>query len=104
MVRLAVALVALAVFVAGLLVGYANTRSVQIDYLFGAVEVRLVSAMLTAFAVGAVLTLLAFGGRLLLLRRELRRLRRRLRDAETELKNLRTLPVSAAPGGSDATH
>jgi|GEM_PF-1946634 len=89
-----VALLLLTIFAAGLVFGHANTTIVTFDYVLGSVETSLVSLLLITFAIGVVLTFLVCYGRLFLLRRELRRSRQRLRDADEELKNLRTLPMS----------
>ena len=82
-------------FTLGIVIGYANNADVRFDYLVGSVELNQVSLLLFFFGGGVGLTLMACAGRLLALRGELRRARRRLQDAEAELKNLRNLPVQA---------
>lgn len=94
MLRVVVVMVLLAVFIAGAAMGYFNATPVTFHYLFGTVEVRLVVLILCTFVIAALLTLLLCAGRLLSLSGEARRLRRQLRDAETELKNLRNLPLT----------
>jgi lipopolysaccharide assembly protein A len=96
MLRILVVLLVVAIFVAGAALGYFNSTPVAFDYLFGSTQLRLVSLIVGTFFVGALLMLVLCAARMLGLRRELRRLRRQLRDAETELKNLRNLPL--APG------
>ncbi len=93
MLRIVVVMVLAAVFIAGAALGYFNATPVSFNYLFGAVEVRLVVLILLTFVLAALLTLLLCAGRIWTLSGEARRLRRQLRDAETELKNLRNLPL-----------
>jgi|SRR5579884_2651947 len=95
MLRLLLVLLLVAVFVAGAALGYFNATPVSFDYLFGQVQVRLVTLIVGSAVLAALLTLVLCAGRLLALTAEIRRLRRRLRDAEAELKNLRNLPVDA---------
>ncbi len=94
MLRILVVLLVVAVFVAGAALGYFNSTPVAFDYLFGSVQLRLVSLIVGTFLVGALLMLALCAIRMLGLSRDLRRLRRQLRDAETELKNLRNLPLA----------
>lgn len=79
----------------GIVIAYANNGQVRFDYLVGSVQLNQVSLLLFVFGFGVALTLIACAGRLLALRSEVRRVRRRLVDAEAELKNLRNLPVQA---------
>lgn len=81
------------VFCLGASVGYFNTTPVDFDYLFGTVQMRLILLLLLVFVVAAILTWLLCGYRLINQRGEIRRLRRQLRASETELKNLRNLPL-----------
>lgn len=96
MLRLITVVTLVVVFALGATLGFTNGDTVSFHYLFGSVDVRLAVLVLVAFAVGVVLTLLVSGLRMLGLLNENRRLRRQLRDAETELKNLRNLPLAAA--------
>jgi uncharacterized membrane protein YciS (DUF1049 family) len=80
-------------FTLGIVVGHANNADVHFDYLIGSAELNQVSLLLFVFGFGVALTLIACAGRLLTLRNEVRRVRRRLLDAEAELKHLRNLPV-----------
>lgn len=94
MLRLLLWLVLILALVAGAALSYFNSGYVGFDYLFGSVEVRLVFLIVGTFVVAALLTLLLCAVRILSLSGETRRLRRQLRDAETELKNLRNLPLT----------
>jgi uncharacterized membrane protein YciS (DUF1049 family) len=96
MLRLITVIVLVVVFVLGATLGFSNGDTVTFHYLFGSVEVRLAVLVLAVFVVGALLTFLISALRMLGLHREIRRLRRQLRDAETELKNLRNLPLAAS--------
>jgi uncharacterized membrane protein YciS (DUF1049 family) len=93
MLRLLAVLVLAAVFVAGAALGYFNSTPVSFNYLFGTVQVRLVLLIVASFVLAMLLTLLLCAVRILSLSGEARRLRRQLRDADTELKNLRNLPL-----------
>ncbi|HZR37771.1 MAG TPA: lipopolysaccharide assembly protein LapA domain-containing protein [Nevskia sp.] len=94
MLRLLAAVLLLAVFVAGAGLSYFNYDYVSFNYLFGTTQVRLVVLVVLTFVLAALLTLLLCSIRLFSLSGEARRLRRQLRDAETELKNLRNLPIA----------
>lgn len=94
MLRVLAIILLLAVFIAGAALGYFNYGFVTFDYLFGSTQVRLVVLIVLTVIAAALLTLLLCAVRLFSLSGEARRLRRQLRDAETELKNLRNLPIS----------
>jgi uncharacterized membrane protein YciS (DUF1049 family) len=94
MLRVLVYAVLLAVFIVGAALGYFNATQVSFNYLFGTVEIRLVVLVVFTFVLASLLTMLLCAVRLLSLSGEARRLRRQLRDAETELKNLRNLPLT----------
>ncbi|HWY24371.1 MAG TPA: LapA family protein [Nevskia sp.] len=94
MLRVLAIVLLLVVFIAGAALSYFNYSYVSFNYLFGSTEVRLVVLIVLTFVVASVLTLLLCAVRLFSLSGETRRLRRQLRDAETELKNLRNLPIS----------
>jgi uncharacterized membrane protein YciS (DUF1049 family) len=93
MIRILVVLLLVLVFALGATLGFFNAQTVHFDYLFGAAEVHLVVLLVGAFIIAALLTLALCAIRLLGYTAEIRRLRRQLRDAETELKNLRNLPL-----------
>lgn len=85
--------VILPVFVLGITIGFFNGQPVQFNYLFGTVELPLIALLIAEFLLVVVLTLLAVFVRVFSLRSEIRRLRKQLRDNETELKNLRVLAI-----------
>ena len=82
----------LLVFVLALLLAYANGGIVQLDYLVGSEEVHLSSALLGAAVVGWLLGLVSGFTVVFRLRRQVRRLKRAISEAETEIRNLRSVP------------
>ncbi|HEY0916533.1 MAG TPA: LapA family protein [Solimonas sp.] len=88
-------LVILPVFVLGTTIGFFNSQKVEFNYLFGMVELPLIALLVAEFVLVALLTLGAGFLRVLSLKAEIRRLRKQIRDSETELRNLRAL--SAPP-------
>lgn len=83
----------LGVFAAALVLAYANSGTVTLNYLAGSAHVHLSSALLGAAIVGWLLGLLSGLAVLFRLKRETWRLRRTIRDAEAEIRNLRNLPL-----------
>lgn len=77
----------------GASIGYFNAQPIHFDYLAGHIELPLIGLILADFLLAVVLTLLICGGRILGLKAETRRLKKQLRDAEAELKNLRDIPL-----------
>lgn len=77
----------------GASVGYFNAQPIHFDYLAGQVELPLIGLVLIDFFLAVLLTLLVCSGRILGLKAETRRLKKQLRDAEAELKNLRDIPL-----------
>lgn len=93
MLRLLTVILLALVFLIGASLGYFNAERVTFHYLFGHVEVRVAVLVAISFVVASVMTLALCGLRMLRLHRDIRRLRKALRDSETELKNLRNLPA-----------
>ncbi len=83
----------LLVFALALLLAYANGALVRLDYLVGSEEVHMSSALLGAAVIGWLLGLGSAFGMLFRLKRDLRRQKRSLDEAESELRNLRNAPV-----------
>ncbi len=88
-------LLLLLVFCLGAAISYSNADLVSFDYLIGTAQMRLVVLLLLTFTLGVIITVLLCGLRLFNQRREIGRLRKQLRGAETELKNLRNLPLKS---------
>ena len=80
------------VFALALMLAYANGAIVRLDYLVGSEQVHLSSALLGAAVIGWLLGLVSSFTVVFRLRRESRRLQRSIREAEAEIRNLRSLP------------
>jgi uncharacterized integral membrane protein len=94
--RLFVVAFALLVVVAMFVFAYANTGGIVVDYLFFQWRTSISLAVTSAFAAGwcfgvACASVWVFG-----LVRERRQLRQALRASESEVSNLRTLPITDA--------
>lgn len=81
------------IFVVALLFAYANGTTVELNYLAGDIQVHLSSALLGAAIVGWLLGLLSSLAVIFRLKREAWKLKRSIRDAEAEIRNLRNLPL-----------
>jgi len=93
MLRWITLIVFLVLFVAALLLAYANGTIVTVNYLAGSIQVHLSSALLGAAVFGWVLGLLSSLAVIFRLKREAWKLKRSIRDAEAEIRNLRNLPL-----------
>jgi lipopolysaccharide assembly protein A len=82
----------LCVFALALMLAYANGAIVRLDYLVGSEQVHLSSALLAAAVLGWLLGLVSSFAVVFRLRRENRKLQRSIREAEAEIRNLRSLP------------
>ena len=89
------ALIILAILT-GLIFGYFNTGEVPVDYLLGQTDMPLVLALSIALLVGLSLGILVTLPSVLKQRSESTALKRRLQQAETEVKNLRNQPLHDA--------
>lgn len=90
-----VILAGLAIFlVLGASIGYFNAEPVRFNYLAGQVEMPLIALMIGEFVIAVLLTLLICFARIAGLKNEIRRLRKQVRNSESELKALRDLPLS----------
>ncbi len=94
--RILLALLFFAVLCFGAALSYYNWQDVSLNYLVGVVEVPLIAVMFGFLVFGVLLGLLVGGARIIALRAELAAQRRRLKNAEAELKNLRSLPLRDA--------
>lgn len=93
MLRWIAVIILLCVFVVALLLAYANGTVVVLDYLVGSLRVHLSSALLGAAIIGWLLGLLSSLLVIFQLKRETWRLKRSIHDAESEIRNLRNLPL-----------
>lgn len=96
MFRLLRNIVIVIALVVGVAFGFFNFESVTVNLLFGEVEVPLAVVLIVDFALGFGVALLLLFSRLILLRRKLSRTRRQLADVQTEVRNLRSMPIHDA--------
>ena len=87
-------IILIAVLCLGATVGYFNAQPVEFYYLVGSAHLPLIALVIAVFGLAVVLTLALTMTRVFGLKREIRRLHRQLRDAQTELRNLRDLPLN----------
>jgi len=81
---------------AAIILTWVNTTAVPLNYVIGEVEVPLPVALWAGIFIGAMLGLIAALGAYLRVRKENGRLRRAVKLAETEVNNLRNLPIKDA--------
>lgn len=77
----------------GAVLGFYNAVPVRFDFLLGQVEWPLIALLAASFAVGILIAAAFSSWRLVALRLSLRRTQKQLQQAETELRNLRNLPI-----------
>ena len=79
--------------VIGLSFAVLNSQPVSLNYYFGEREVPLSMVVVLSLAAGAVIGVMVSAGLIFSLKAQLGRLRRKLRDAEKDMDQLRVLPV-----------
>lgn len=84
------------VFGLGVIIGFYNAQPVVFNYLFGSMQMPLIALIAGEFLIAVTLTLLVVMGHVFALKAESLRLKKQLRSAESELKNLRNLPLKDA--------
>lgn len=94
--RLFVIAVALLVVVAMFAFAYVNTAEIDVDYLFFGWHTSISLAITTAFAAGWLFGVACAAVWVLGLARERRNLKQALRASESEVSNLRSLPMTDA--------
>ena len=94
MARIITSLLALILIGVAAAFSYLNASTVTVDYLLGSTEVRLHWLLYLALAGGWLLGVLSLIGPVISLAAQRRRLREQVRVMETELDNLRRLPLS----------
>jgi putative membrane protein len=70
-----------------------NSQPVKLNYYFGSYELDLLVVMIICLAIGALLGVTAAVGRFVSLKQELMRKDKKIKVAEKELDNLRSLPL-----------
>lgn len=96
MQRILILILLVIVFGLGVIIGFYNAQPVSFNYLVGSIQLPLIALITGEFVVAVLLTLLVVMGRILGLKAETRRLKKQLRNTESELKNLRNLPLKDA--------
>jgi putative membrane protein len=91
--RFALLTVAIVVFFSGLAFYLRNDQPVVFDYFLGETELSFSVWLLIALLIGVVLGWLAILPLIFSMKRQNARLQRRLKVSETEINNLRVLPV-----------
>ena len=98
--RLITIVLLIAVFCLGATVSVFNWAPVTFNYLAGEAAIPLILLLLAAFVVGLAVMGLLNLVRIFMLRRDLRRLQRQIRELEAELKSLRNLPLATGSGST----
>lgn len=96
MPRILLLILLLVFFIIGGTVGYFNAQPVRFNYIVGEAELPLIGLVVGEFMFAVALTLLVMLGRVLVLKAEIRRLKRQLQNSESELANLRGMSAEAA--------
>lgn len=94
MLRILTLILVAVFFILGLIIGFYNAQPVRFSYIVGEFELPLIVLILGEFAVAVLLTLVVVMSRILGLKGEIRRLKRQVKDQETELRNLRNIPMT----------
>lgn len=80
----------------GIAFGFFNFQLVTVDLLFSQLRVPLAVMLVLVFVLGFGFALLLLLARLFKLRSDLARERRHLKDAQAEIRNLRSMPIHDA--------
>ncbi|GAB3682683.1 lipopolysaccharide assembly protein LapA domain-containing protein [Salinisphaera aquimarina] len=96
MLRLIRNLIVILGLVVGIAFGFFNFEPVNIDLLFTNTQAPLVVLLVIVFVLGLLIAGLACMARIARLRGRLSSARRRLKDAEAEISNLRSMPIHDA--------
>jgi len=96
MLRLIRNLIVIIGLLLGVAFGFFNYDLASVDLLFMTTEAPLVVLLSIAFVLGLAIAGLVCLGRIARLRGQLSKSRRRLKDAEAEISNLRSMPIHDA--------
>lgn len=96
MLRLIRNLVVILALVLGVAFGFFNYDLATVDLLWTTTEAPLVVLLAVAFVLGFVIALVICMARIARLRGQLSSSRRRLKDAQAEISNLRSMPIHDA--------
>lgn len=89
-------LVVVLALVLGVAFSFFNLQNVAVDLLWTTTQAPLVVLLVVAFLLGFAIALLALIYKLSRLRSRLSKARRKLKDAQTEIRNLRSMPIHDA--------
>ena len=83
-------------FLVGAVLCWVNSQPITVDYLLGEQEIPLIVLLVVTLLFGFLLAYIAMLPRATRRRAELQRLKRKLHNAEQEVRNLRNLPIQDA--------
>jgi len=89
-------LIIVVALILGAVFGYLNYASTSVNLLWGSVDAPLVVWLALAFVAGLVIAFVVLGLKIIKLRGKLSGSRRKLKDAEAEISNLRSMPIHDA--------
>jgi len=93
MLRIIYLIIFLVVLTTGLGFAVLNSQPVQLDYYFGSWQLSLSLVVVISLVIGALCGILASLSVIIQLKREIAGLRKAVKTTETELVNLRSLPI-----------
>lgn len=96
MLRMLRTILVLLALLLGMVFALMNHQAVTVDLLFDQFELPLVALLIINLLLGLVIGILIYMPRQLALRLDLERTRKKLATAETEIRNLRNLPIQDA--------
>lgn len=96
MLRLIRNLIVIIGLVVGVAFGFFNYDLVSVDLLWTTTEAPLAVLLAVAFVLGLLVAVLVCAGKIMRLRGKLASSRRRLKDAQAEISNLRSMPIHDA--------
>jgi uncharacterized integral membrane protein len=88
-------LIVLALFM-GMMFALFNAESVTVDYLFGSLRISLVALLILDLLVGLAIGVVIYTPKIMTQKMETDRIRKKLAAAESELRELRNLPIRDA--------
>lgn len=89
-------LIIVVALILGAVFGYLNYASTSVNLLWGTIDAPLVVLLALAFVAGLLIAFVVLGLKIIKLRSKLSSSRRKLRDAEAEISNLRSMPIHDA--------
>jgi len=96
MLRLIRNLIVILALIIGIAFGFFNFDPVDVDLLFTSTKAPLAVLLTVVFVIGILVTAVVAIAKIARLKGRLSSAQRRLRDAETEISNLRSMPIRDA--------